>query len=108
LIFNSLLKEFETFEVNYNSMNEKWILEKFIAMCVQEAERIKHNNSGVDNVNMAKHYQKRKNFAPKKEDKGKVVSTSSDHPVDKDQWKWCKKRGHYQKNCIEFLKHLNK
>jgi hypothetical protein len=21
---------------------------------------------------------------------------------------WCKKRGHYQKNCIEFLKHLNK
>jgi hypothetical protein len=27
LIFNSLLKEFETFEVNYNSMNEKWILE---------------------------------------------------------------------------------
>jgi hypothetical protein len=28
--------------------------------------------------------------------------------VDKDQYKWCKKRGHYQKNCIEFLKHLNK
>jgi hypothetical protein len=28
--------------------------------------------------------------------------------VDKDQCKWCKRRGHYQKNCIEFLKHLNK
>jgi hypothetical protein len=25
LIFNSLPKEFETFEVNYNSINEKWI-----------------------------------------------------------------------------------
>jgi hypothetical protein len=36
------------------------------------------------------------------------VSTSSDQPVDKDQCKWCKRRGHYQKNCIEFLKHLNK
>jgi hypothetical protein len=35
LIFNSLPKEFETFEVNYNSMNDKWTLEKFIAMCVQ-------------------------------------------------------------------------
>jgi hypothetical protein len=34
LIFNSRPKEFETFEVNYNSMNEKWALEKFIAMCV--------------------------------------------------------------------------
>jgi hypothetical protein len=36
LIFNSLPKEFETFEVNYNSMNDKWTLKKFIAMCVQE------------------------------------------------------------------------
>jgi hypothetical protein len=26
LIFNSLLEEFETFELNYNSMNEKWIV----------------------------------------------------------------------------------
>jgi hypothetical protein len=34
LIFNSLLKEFETFEVNYNYMNEKWTLEKFMVMCV--------------------------------------------------------------------------
>jgi hypothetical protein len=62
---------------------------------------------------MAKHHQKRKNFhlkpyAPKKEDKGKAVSTSLDQPVDKDQCMWCKNRGHYQKNCIEFLKHLNK
>jgi hypothetical protein len=108
LIFNSPLKVFETFEVNYNSMNEMWTLEKFIAMCVQEEERIKHNSGGVDSVNMAKHHQKRKNFAPKKEDKGKVMSMSFDHHVDNDQCKWCKKRGHYQKNCIEFLKHLNK
>jgi molybdopterin converting factor small subunit len=66
LIFNSLPKEFKIFEVNYNSMNDKWTLEKFIAMCVQEEERIKHNNGGVDSVNMAaKHHQKRKNFSPK-------------------------------------------
>jgi molybdopterin converting factor small subunit len=113
LIFNSLPKEFKTIEVNYNSMNDKWTLEKFIAMYVQEEERIKRNNGGVDIVNMAKHHQKRKKFppkpyAPKKEDKGKAVSMSSDPPVDKDQCIWCKKRGHYQKNCIEFLKHLNK
>jgi hypothetical protein len=34
LIFNSLPKEFETFRVNYNSMNEKLTLEKFMTMCV--------------------------------------------------------------------------
>jgi hypothetical protein len=34
LIFNSLPKEFKTFDVNYNSMNDKWTLEKFIAMCI--------------------------------------------------------------------------
>jgi hypothetical protein len=44
----------------------------------------------------------------KKEDKGKAVSTSSNQPVDKDQCKWCKRKGHYQKNCNEFLKRLNK
>jgi hypothetical protein len=64
LVFNSLPKEFETFEVNYNSMNDKWTLKKFIAMCVQEEERIKRNNGGVDNFNMAKHHQKRKIFPP--------------------------------------------
>jgi hypothetical protein len=81
-------------------MNDMWTLKKFIPMCVLEEEMIKCNNGGVDSVNMAKHHQKRKNFAPnpyapKKEDKRKVVSMSSDQPVDRDQCKWCKKRGHY-------------
>jgi hypothetical protein len=75
LIFNSLPKEFETFEVNYNSMNEKWTLEIFMAMCVQEEERIKCNTGGVDSVNLAKHNIKNRNFvskpAPKNEEKGK-------------------------------------
>jgi hypothetical protein len=64
-IFNSLPKEFETFEVNYNSMNEKWTLEKFMAMCVQEEERIKNNSGCVDSVNLAKHNNKKRNFVPK-------------------------------------------
>jgi hypothetical protein len=83
LIFNSLPNEFETFEVNYNSMNEKWILKKIMAICVQEEERIIRNNGGDDSVNMAKHHQKKKNFtvksyAPKKKNKGKAVSMSSE------------------------------
>jgi hypothetical protein len=72
LIFNSLRKEFETFEVNCNSMNDKWTLKKFIAMCVHEEERINHNNGGVDSVNMAKHHQKRKNPSPRRKIKEKL------------------------------------
>jgi hypothetical protein len=72
LIFNSLPKSLETFKVNYNSLNDKWTLKKFIAMCVQEEERIKHSNSGVDSFNMAKHHQKRKNFPPRKKTKEKL------------------------------------
>jgi hypothetical protein len=62
LIFNSLLKEFETFMVNYNSMNEKWTLKKFMTMCVQEEERIKRNNGGVDSVNLASKLKRKKKY----------------------------------------------
>jgi hypothetical protein len=41
-------------------------------MCVQEEERIKRNNGGVDSVNMAKHHQKRKNFPPRRKIKEKL------------------------------------
>jgi hypothetical protein len=96
LIFNSLLKEFETFEVNCNSMNEKWTLEKFMTMCVHEEERIKHNSGGVDSVNLAKHNNEKRNFVPKpapnNEEMGKGATRSL---AEKDQCKWCFKRGHY-------------
>jgi hypothetical protein len=77
--------------------------------CVQEEERIRRNNGGVDSVNLAKHNNKKRNFvlkpAPKNEEKGKGAA----RPLpEKDQCKWCFKRGHYQKNYSEFLKHLNR
>jgi hypothetical protein len=43
--------------------------------------------------------------ATKNEEKGKGMAKP---PAKKDQYKWYFKRGHYQKNCIEFLKHLNR
>jgi len=41
LVFSSLPKEYETFVVNYNMQPDKWDIEKLIAMCVQEEERLK-------------------------------------------------------------------
>jgi hypothetical protein len=96
LIFNSMSKEFETFEVNYKSMHEKWTLEKSMAMCVEEEERIKRNNGGVDNVNLFKHNNKKRNFVPKHAPKNKENGKGAARTlVKKDQCKWCFKRGHY-------------
>ena len=115
LISISLPKEFDPFVINYNSMTEKWTLEKFMAMCVQEEER--NNNKkleGGESVNFVKqkkrHYvsrplHKKQDHAPKNTE---VQDGRDKTPVDRNTCKWCKKEGHYQKNCIEFLKHLNR
>jgi hypothetical protein len=46
-----------SFEVNYNLHPEKWDIEKLIAMCVQEEERLKGSHG--DSVNYVKQDKKR-------------------------------------------------
>jgi len=53
LALKSLPNEFETFIVNYNSQPDEWDLEKAIAMCVQEKERLKTAHG--DSLNFVKH-----------------------------------------------------
>jgi RNA polymerase-binding transcription factor DksA len=121
LIFVCLPKEYETF-VNYNLQPEKWNIEKLIAMCVQEEERLKSSHG--DSINHVK--ENKKNFNNKKaksqgkpqwdnsfSSKSQGKAPQNDHhqksnlvEVDKDTYRWCKKTGHYQKDCPEFLKHL--
>ncbi|KAK1618488.1 hypothetical protein QYE76_024005 [Lolium multiflorum] len=117
LIFASLPKDFETFAVNYNAQPEKWAIEKMIAMCVQEEERIKGQFG--DSVNYASPTKKR-NFQSSKpqgrpqwnpsssKPHGKAPDHQQHQEVDKDTCKWCKEKGHYQKDCVAFLKHLCK
>jgi hypothetical protein len=58
-IFASLPKEYESFIVNYNLQPDKWDIEKLIAMCVQEEERLKSSHG--DTINHVKE-NKKKNF----------------------------------------------
>jgi hypothetical protein len=123
LIFASLPKEYKSFVVNYNLWPEKWDIEKLIAMCVQEEESLKGSHG--DSINHMKQ-NKRKSFHNKKakpQGKPQWANGSSSKPygkaprndhhqksdhdeVDKDVYMWCKKKGHYQKDCPEFLKYF--
>jgi hypothetical protein len=118
LVMSSLPKEFEAFEINYNSQPESWGIEKLIAMCVQEEERIK--DARDDFINHMKH-NKKKNFSNSSQSKrsyshdhkassskgqGKAPMKEHDH-VPKGVRRHCKQEGHYMRDCVEFLKWLN-
>jgi hypothetical protein len=57
LVMASLPKEFGTLVVNYNMSLEKWDIEKTIAICLQEEERLKTSNGG--SINYVKDNKKR-------------------------------------------------
>jgi hypothetical protein len=118
LVMSSLPKEFEAFEINYNSQPENWGIENLIAMCVQEEERIK--DARGDFINHVKH-NKKKNFfnsPPSKRSyshdhktssskgQGKALMKKQDH-VSKCVCMHCKQEGHYMRDYVEFLKWLN-
>jgi hypothetical protein len=93
-------------------------IEKLIAMCVQEEERIKDVRD--DFINHVKH-NKKKNFFNSPQSKRSYshdYKTSSSKGQDKTPMKeqvnvpkgvcrHCKQEGHYMRDCVEFLKWLN-
>jgi hypothetical protein len=105
LVMLSLTKEFEAFEINYNSQPESWGIEKLIAMCAQEEERIKEARD--DSANHVKCHKK-KNYsnspqstksyshdpnASSSKAQGKAPMKEQDH-VPKGICRDCKKERH--------------
>jgi len=120
LVLVSLPREFETFVVNYNISPEQWDLEKLIAMCVQEEERLKASHG--DSLSFVKHNNKRNDFqdkVAKPQGKPRWEKGSSSHapskapkkdqpPAEKDECYWCCSKEHWKKDCPAFLKHCIK
>ena len=76
---------------------DKWDIEKLIAMCVEEEERLK--SSQGDSAKLVKDNNK-KNFNKNAKTQGKATQTkhhqkNNNAQVKKDQFKWCKQCGHY-------------
>ena len=127
-IMTSLPAEFSPFTINYNAMKVKWSIDELMAMCVQEEERLKA--SRIDHANQVmqskkKRYQKfqKQYFKPKslqfkkkgqsskeiRQNKGESSSCAEDKAnANQDGCHWCGKGGHFKRDCIGYLKWLNK
>ena len=126
-IVSSLPSEFSPFTINYNAMDAKWGIDEMMARCVQEEERLKAE--GIDHINQLKHSQKKKsqkflkpkppqfkdkgqsskNFQQKKSERAPNAERASNADVkDPNGCRFCGKGGHFQKDCIGFMRWLNK
>ncbi|KAH0709765.1 hypothetical protein KY284_011192 [Solanum tuberosum] len=102
LIINSLSSEYGHFQMNYNTMKDKWNVHELYGMLVQEEVRLK--NQGTHSINFVSHQGARKKG--KKHVKGKQrhhnVNESSSQVRKKehknDKRHLCGKSGHFQKD----------
>jgi hypothetical protein len=112
LVMASLPSQFETFAINYNMQPEQWDIEKKIAMCVQEEDRLKSSHGG--SLNYVKDNKKRNynqsNQGSHSKPHGKAhMQHQHQHkslPVDKDRCLHFKKTEHYKKDCPASLKSI--
>ena len=99
-ILNSLSLQFGPFKTNHNAQKNKWTISQLISMCVQEEDRLK--NEGLHTVHMVS--QGHKENKPKKtKRKGQRAPNkgTSTHNGSGGRCHFCKRKGHFQKDCLK-------
>jgi len=101
-IMNSLPTQFGQFQVNYNSLKDKWNLQEIEAMLIQEEGRLK--KSKEHSVHFTIHNEassSKANPRYKNKKKGNASLKVNDGQILKDVCYFCKKSGHYKKDCLK-------
>ncbi|KAG7968142.1 hypothetical protein I3843_08G137300 [Carya illinoinensis] len=122
-VLNSLPSQFNQLKVAYNAQRDKWDLNDLIVVCAQEECRMRRET--VETVQLAFQPQQNKgsshNHKPKfqkgykshrnehnKRFGGQTSGGSKEIIMNSDQCKFCKKKGHWQKDCFKFKTWLEK
>ena len=100
-IINSLPQEYGQFQVNYNTIKDKWNFQELKAMLIQEEARLKKQKNQVVlivGLNKAGSSFKKPSMKDKRKDKGIFKGPESNiRKVVKCFF--CKKEGHMKKDC---------
>jgi hypothetical protein len=103
-ILNSLPSEYGPFQMNYNTMKDKWNVHELHIMLVQEETRLK--NQGNHSLNYVNHQgaeKKSKKHGGKGKGPVKTIEASSSGIHKKEHHEnrcnFCRKSGHFQKDC---------
>ncbi|KAL8159252.1 hypothetical protein V2J09_000789 [Rumex salicifolius] len=101
-IMNSLPLEFSQFQVNYNTIKDKWNYQELKAMLVQEEGRLKKMKSQVANLVGLGSASSIKGKPSKKDKKDKAFMKGPESQVHKEKkCFFCKKSGHFKKDCLK-------
>ena len=107
LILNSLSTEYGPFKIFCTTRKEKWSINKFLTICVQEEERLKQEKQDIEyeSASLTSHSKERKKKgAPKKKDAAVPIKCHD----NKDACFFCKKKRHMKKDYIKYKKWLKK
>ena len=101
-ILNSLPSEYGPFQMNYNTMKDKWNVHELHSMLVQEETRLK--NQGIHSINYVTNQGAGKKRKHANKGKGPPKFEEPAFKIHKkgpkvDRCHFCKKTGHFQKDC---------
>ncbi|KAL8143958.1 hypothetical protein V2J09_016990, partial [Rumex salicifolius] len=102
-IMNSLPIEFSQFQVNYNTIKDKWNFQELKAMLVQEEGRLKKMKDQVAHlVGLGSASSDKGKPSKKDKKKGKAFMKRPESQIQKEKkCFFCKKMGHFKKDCLK-------
>ncbi|KAI3470069.1 hypothetical protein Pfo_026732 [Paulownia fortunei] len=105
-IIDSLPPEYSPFQINYNTIKDKWNVSELQSMLIQEEARLK--KQCIHSINLVNQSGAKKNPITKngKGNKGPLKINGSSAQIHKkerknDACRFCRKPGHYQKDCLK-------